>query len=446
VRCLEESRLYDVVRKLAEEMYSDYDVSKRSKIVKLLEELYSKYYVVELIREGRQELPVVFVDAGFRVFETDVTILIAVNIGARIRDEDGVLRRVSELSDFPPIETYFIYGRIVEEESKPEFKLRIFPVDESPLLLPQEVAEKISEDITNIVNTRLDIQPKDKAGAWLKKREEHARRFKRLVKYIEGLLEIAYTMKTGDLVARRSVKVVDGTLIRWFGLKQLKMFKFEGLDILSAFLNVDKAEVARKIEEVYGLVKTTKFTSIARARAIFRRYGFSSLGLYANVTEESAKATTEELSKMLLEGAIDKSTAEDALTTLIRIAHPYTGIQVARFPVTADNVNILYLEVHHDKPVLDITNNEVRCDLVSARELQSKVEEAVNNILVYRSAIEGSPPHGFMEVDRDVRLGGVMARKIENMIVHSIREVTRELGHPLELVFSSAWRMRIGYG
>ncbi|MEM1803218.1 MAG: hypothetical protein QXR80_01785 [Desulfurococcaceae archaeon] len=442
---MEESRLYDVIRKLAEEMCQDYNVSKRSSIVKLREELYNKYYVVEPLREVKQEHPVVFVDAGFQVFETDVAILIPVNIGARIRDEDGNLRRVSEISDFPPIETYFIYGRIIEEESKPEFKFRIFPVDESPLLLPQPLAEEISNSITGIVNTRLNIQLEDKSRTSLKIREDHARRFKRLAKYIEGLLEIAYAMRAGDLIARRSIKVVDGTLVRWFGLKQLRMFKFEGLDILSAILKVDKEKIARKIGEIYGLVKTTKFTSIARARTIFRKYGFSDAGLYANVTEESVKAVAEELNKMLLEGVIDKTTAEDVLTSLIRTAHPYTGIQVARFPVTADNVNIMYLEVHHDKPVLNIANNEVHFDSTSARELHSKVEEAVNNILAYRSTIEGSPPHGFMEVDRDVRLGGNMARKIEYMIVNSIREVTRELGHPLELVFSSSWRMRIGY-
>lgn len=433
---MESERFFKIIRKIAEEMYLDYNVSKRSSVVRIREELYQTYYEVKPLELGAQDKPVVFVDAGFRVFETDIATLLLVNVGARIRSEDGNLLKVSEISDYPPIETYFIYGRIVEESSSPEFKVEVIPADEDALLLSPQVADEVSSKLTKLVNERFGSGvPRGRA----------LRLFKRLVKYLEGLLEEAYAIRVGGLVTRSTIKVVDGTLVRWFGLKQLRVFRFEGIDVLSLLTGLSRDALVNELRSIYGLVKTTKFTSIARARSIFKRHGSAGLGLYGVVTESSVRGAAEYLNKLLKSGEVSKETVEEAINVLVRVAHPLTGVWVAKFPITTDGINVMYIEVHIDKPPLNLSTNIVEPDTRVARELHERVSDAVNNVVAYRSAIEGNPPYGFMEVDRDVRLETRQALRVEDAIVLAIRDVAGELGHPLELVFRGAWRMRLGY-
>lgn len=432
-------RFSEVIKRVVEELYRDYSESRRSPVTRLREELYRAYYEVKPIIGGHQRSPIIFVDAGFKAFETDVAMLILVNVGARVRDEEGGLHRVSELTDHPPIETYIVYGRVVDREDRPFFKFRVYPVDEAPLLLPEERSLEVSREVEGMINERLAMRSPAKSES----RERAVKLFKKLVKYFEGILEIAYALKVGEHLARRSIKVVDGTLVRWFGLRQLSVFRFEGLDIMSMLLGVAKDKVARELLGVYGLVKTTRFTSIARARSVFRAHSPQLMGLYTSVSPESARRASEVLNNALASKLVGVDGVEDAIGVLTRVAHPYSGIWVARFPVTTDNVNVLYLEVHTTGPVLALSSVRVIFDPGIASELGARVDEVVESVMAYRTPLEGSPPHGFMEVDRDVRLGGLQSLKIEGAIVSMIREVTGESGHPLELVFSSARRMRI---
>ncbi|MGC8982199.1 MAG: hypothetical protein ACP5KA_00360 [Desulfurococcaceae archaeon] len=426
--------LYGIVR----EMLEDYDAVKKSPIVRLREELYHAYYVVDKIGLGRQEVPVVFVDAGFKVFETDVSTLMIVNVGARVRSEDGSLYRVADLSDYPPIESYLIYGRVLEADSRPEFKVRIIPVDECPLLLSHESSERVSDNITKLVNERFSPPAT---------RERAIRLFKRLINYIENILEEAYALKVENLIVKKNaIKLLDGTLVRWFGLKQIKVFRFEGLDVLSEVLGVGKDVLVDKLEGVYGLIKTTKFTSVARARSIFKGHESAS-GLYSLVTDRSAEEAARLLNNALSLGSASLEAVKEAVAVLSRTSQPYTGLWVSRFPLTPDGINVMYLEVHSKEPPLrvDEAGRQVLSNGKVAAELGGKVSYVVNNIAAHRSLIPGLPPHGFMEVDRDVRVETRQALKIESEIVNAIRRLSRELGHPLELVFSSAWKMRIGY-
>lgn len=443
-------KLIEVLRNVVRDMYSDYEQSKRSELVKLREELYHKYYHVEKLRIGRQNRPVVFVDAGFRVFDTDIATLIIMNIGAMIRDEEGNLLRVSEISDYPPINTYFMYGRIIDQEDSVELNLRIYPVDEESIPIGPRDADKLSNSLTELINR--DVKDAMKTPM---RREKITRSFKRLIRYIRDLLEIAYAIKVDNTLVRDSIMVVDGTLARWFKLRRFErektsaetamgIFRFDGVDILSKTLNMEKDEVRKKLTNIYGLIKTTTFTSIARAKSIFEKHT-SIHGLYTNITEDSVKKSVEFLNEEINRKKEIRPVVESAIHILNKISHPNTNIWVAKFPITGDNVHVMYLEVYTSKPIIKLEGSQVVYNEDSIIDVHNRIETAVDNIMAYRTSIEGHPPSGFMEVDADVRMERDIVRELEDEMVIAIRKYARREGHPLELVFSTPRRMRIGY-
>lgn len=430
-------RLLRVVQRVVRAMRHDYIASRESGIVKDREEVYKAYYKVKFFASTAQKKPVVFVDAGYHVSESDVASLIFVNIGGCVRDEEGKLRFTGDIGDYPNTESYFIYGRWLETAGEPQYSIQIVPVEEFGLLLSEEKALSISEELTELIN---------RGFSKTLPRERAIRLFKRLVKYIESLLELAYTLKFAKRVGVNSVNVVDGTLARWFGVRQVRFFGFEGLDILKALTRYTKEQLLDVLTNTYGLVKTTKFTTVARARWLFKSSISNPLGLYALTNADSAKRAAQ-----LIDDKIKKKYGENIAqeTTLLfnRKVHPKTGVWAVRFPLTTDGTTVLHLEAHSLKPIIwyDENSKSIVTDPQTADGLSNLITDIVEEIMAYRTNSHGLPPHGFMEIDERVRIPRNFYHQLEDMFVQVIREETGEEGHPLEHLFGAFRRVRLGY-
>ncbi|MEM2025291.1 MAG: hypothetical protein QXW94_03270 [Desulfurococcaceae archaeon] len=426
-------RLIEIIRQIVKSMRSDFAYSSSKGIVRDREQVYRAFYKVSPI-SSYQDKPIIFTDAGFHSLEADVSSLIVVNVGAQIRRENGVLQSLSDILDYPPYETYFMYGRLVQENGSPLFFLQILPLDECPLLLNEGKAAEASREITEMLNRGyrggIDI-------------ERSTKLFRKFVKYTEGLLELAYALKLAEQVRVNTVSVVDGTLARWFGVKTIKFLGLEGLDILIALTGLSREDLISRLSNICGLVKTTKFTSVARARWLFKNTTKSPSGLYTYIDEGSVEKAAELLSD--IRRKYGEKSAHETISIFNRVIHAKSGIYSTRFPLTTDGTLIMHLELHSNNPVIeyDQTNKEIRTYPKTANELMKRINEFTSNITAYRTPEEGLPPHGFMEVDRLVRIPNKLFFAIEELFRHTIREETGEMGHPLEYLFDVTRKMRL---
>lgn len=428
-----DERLRAVLDELAGDMYSDYVKSSESRVIRARDELYEKYYVVKPFNKRRQTRPVVFVDGGFVSFETDVSILIVAVVGAEVRDVDGELKAISEVTDYPPVNEYFIYGRVIPGDGV-DYKLKIYPVDEYSAVIDDSNKDEVSAAITGLINEKAARGAGPRGAILLKK----------LVKYVEGLLEVAYALKVSSAIAVDPVIVVDGTLARWFSVERSRFFGFDGLDLLAAMTRLDKPVLREKLRDVYGLVKSAKFTAIARARRLIDKYSSvkgTMAGHYTTITPTSAELATEYLNKLMSDGSLTASAAAEAVGTLNRVIHPYNGVYSARFPLTGDGKGILHFEIHIDRPIIRIDNGRAVCDVDAAAEASTRAEAALNEIMTYRTAIYGYPPFGFPEVDEAVRVPRNVADTIEMDILSALLRKTKKGGHVLEMAFPSVRRI-----
>ncbi|MEM4528157.1 MAG: hypothetical protein QXS23_03085 [Desulfurococcaceae archaeon] len=428
------SKILEIIREVAIKMREDFVKSRESELIRLRSEAYRAFYKVSPLVPREQEAPIVFVDAGFNNVETDVSVLYIINIGGCVRDEEGRVRYVHEICDMPPYETYFVYGRWVQGGKGSEFVIRFIPVDENPVLIRPESAPKISEEITAMLN-------KQTSGSDLKLMSN----FKKFVNYVEGLMEIAYGIKLKRFLLKKPICVIDGTLIRWFSVKRsLKSFKFDGLNVLEKITGIDRDVLINELNDVMGLTKTTKFTSFARAREIF--YGNverGDLGLYSYVDEESVEKASSVIEDIRIKYGVDM--AMDTINLFNKLIFPRNDIWGTRFPITTSENTVFHLEKYIQRPLINIERGMVVFNSKLASELGKTIPRVSQEIFLYRTPVIGQLPHGFMEVDEMVRLKNETFRDISESFVQVIREITGTIGHPLEYMFMSTQRMRIGY-
>lgn len=429
-------RILSIIERLVNTLRQDYVASRKSSVIGEREEVFRLFYNVKTIPAVQQDKIVVFVDAGFHILESDVLTLMIMNVGGCIRDEDGRIRYINELGDYQSPELLFVYAKWAEQEGEPYFTIQFIPVQEYGLLFNEEKAQKISEKLTSMINQGINKKiPKLKL----------IRLYKRLIKYIEGLLEVAYYVKISDLLGQRSMGVIDGTLNRWFGLRSIRFFNIDGVDVLSTVVNRDKGILIKKLSNLYGLVKTTKFTSIARARWLFKTTISNPLGLYTNTAPDAVENVAMVINEKIRRKYGD-DVSEDMVLLFNRITHPRTGLWVVRFPITTDGNVIMHFEVHTNEPLLEYNKDiGVISHSKKAVEIAEQVDHGIENIMAHRSSIYGYPPYGFMELDLHVRIPMNRLRKLEDLFVNIIRRETGEIGHPLEYLFENMRKIRLGY-
>lgn len=429
-------RILTIIEKLVKTLRQDYVASRKQSIIGEREEVFRLFYNVKPIPIETQNNIIVFVDAGFHTLESDVLTLMIINVGGCIRDESGKIRFINELSDYQWPELIFVYAKWTEQGGEPYFTVQFIPVQEHGLLFSEDKAQKISENLTSMINQGLNKNiPRLKL----------IRLYKKLIKYIEGLIEVAYYVKISDLLVKRSLGVIDGTLNRWFSLRSIRFFDFDGVDVLSTITNRDKDLLINELSNIYGLVKTTKFTSIARARWLFKTDISNPLGLYTNTAPDAIEKTAMVINEKIRKKYGDEI-SEDIVSLFNRIIHPRTGLWAVRFPITTDGNVIMHFEVHTNEPLLEynISTGAVP-HLGKAVEIVEKVDQAVSDIMAHRSSIFGYPPYGFMELDSHVRIPMNRIYKIEDLFVNTIRKDTGEIGHPLEYLFENMRKIRLGY-
>lgn len=433
----EDNQLLRTIRRLVKTIREDYQISGNTGLVRDRYRVYKSFYRVQAIPLTRQDKPIVFVDAGFHTFESDVVSLMIISIGACVRDEDGKLHYLNDLGDFITPEYFVLYSSWSEGNEGISFKIKVFPFEEGSLLFREDNAEEISVKLTDLFNSGL------RRGV---DRERLMRLHRRYQRYLERLLELSYALKIAALLGTRTINIVDGTLVRWFGLKYIGFFTFDGLDVLGIVLGKTRESIIERLIDTYGLVKTTKFTSIARARWIFRDLALrNQLGLYADSTPDKVEETAKLINSEIRPRYGD-NIAEDIVYLFNRMTFKWSDIWSVRVPITTDGNIIMHFEAHSQRPVLYFTKTDgAIANTDVATEVFQRINYVIPQVMAYRTRSYGQPPYGFMEIDQHVRISGKKLRMLQDIIINEIRRETGETGHPLEYLFEYIRKIRLGY-
>ena len=428
-------RILGVVERVAGELRGDYVSSRRSGIISERERVYKEYYDVKPVEQREQSRPVIFADAGFHTYETDVIVLQLVNLGGVARSDEGRLAYPPRLGDYDLTEPLVLYGSWLGEDRG--FKVRIFPFTEYGLLFTDERAEKVSEAITKIINERSTLPVPTAKRLWF---------YRRLVEYLEKLIEIAYALRLQDLVGKHSLVFIDGTLARWFSVRYgFEFLDFDGLDILEVLTGISCDQLKRRLMSVYGLVKRSKITSAARARWLFSSSITNPLGLYTTTDPEHAERASHLINDEA-RGKYGEMAGKGLVKLFNRIIHPKHDVWAARFPLTTDGISILHLEMHLEKPIISYEGGVGACPIrESAERASGEIPLVVEDLLAWRTAIKWIPPFGFMEVDEKVRISRSLLYKLEDLFISVIRRETGVDGHPLEYLFDLTRKLRLRY-
>lgn len=433
--------IYEVLASLVDDLRHDFIETQQNSLITLRRNVFHYYYAVESISRYADKIPVAFVDAGFKPYQLDVSIIIPIQIGAVIRDEDGKLHRVKKLLDKPVHDFLLLYSGRRRSGDKYSFTIKIKTFHDNSLLFDtRQEAEEATKRINALLSSvgRLN----DSKGPKF---------FAKLTKYIEGLLELAYALKLLMMLEERgsivpSYAVLDGTLIKWFGIRR-RPTSIDGLDILSAILDMEADEIKKYLFRIVGLSKTSKFTNIIRSQSLFhakKPRHLSGRGLYSLIDLKGIHEAGRILEDRLKEEAIKKF-VEEIIKIFNRIVYNNYGVYVARFPLTTDYRNVFMLDIYLDQPVMNIKDEKIIINNNIISSINSYVSYIVNTMLQYRTRIISEPPFGYMEVDNIVRLRDDTRKFIEQALIRVLRTQDDLTSRILEQVFSSTTRMRYGY-
>ncbi|MEM0380961.1 MAG: hypothetical protein QXT88_00850 [Desulfurococcaceae archaeon] len=433
--------LIDALRYVVEKLKEDYLISSRDEITRSIENIYTNYYAVNTLNPVDSNDWFIFVDAGFKPYALDVAVVTPVQFGALIRDENGIVRKISDILNKPCTDSILLYAGRRRVGTEHDFRISISTMNRENLLFENSsscirISEKLSEIVRNFAGS---------TGLTRK-----SRFFVKLANYIESLIELTYGLKTYILIKEKlgidPYVVLDGTLIKWFSIK--KRVEYDGLDIVATILETDVKDVKAYLSRVVGLSKTTKFTTIARSYSIFvkaeNKSSWKSRGFYTTINTVDASKVIAELEK-LFEKQISESFIKEIVRTLCRIVFNKHMIYVARFPVTADQRTIFVIDVYIDKPVIKVDRGKVYFDNDAAEEVNNRLRKIVPQLFSIRSKLTGEPPYGYMEVDQLVRLPSKISRVFETVLINYMRSLNDPSLTPLIQAFTTTLYMRYGY-
>ncbi|WP_434731070.1 hypothetical protein WLZ34_05590 [Thermogladius sp. KZ2Tp1] len=425
--------LSDKLKAVVRLMLEDYRNLGKVEVFRVRDDFFRSFYVPTPFRGGVDQT-VVFVDSGHtgKSYSTDSFYLVLMNVG-------GVLRNGEKIEYFghraggPEVEGYILYASITSDG----FKVTIHPLDDNSLLVDTSRAEVVSKSLTSLVTRGYSGFLRGGLDFW----EVGVKYFRRVANYLISLVELSYCVKVLSTI-KDSICVLDGTLIRWFGAVKLRAWLgFDGLDIASILSGVSREEIlSRYLWRIYGIAKTTKFTVIARSRALLSTVG----GGYGSISLESVERAAKFLRDL---GARSKSFTEH----LLNIVNPpvfhsddYT-IHALRTPVTVDGVNVFMFGLYTRGPLIDIRQAYAVNEGVVG-DSSGRLSTAVESIFARLTRAPGYPPLGFLEVDALVRLKKeYITNKFEPRMLVSIIEQTGGKYHPLAEFFRPGFEKRLGY-
>lgn len=433
--------IYDLLSSIVDDLRRDFIETQQDQLISLRREVFHKFYAVENINRDSDKIPVAFVDAGFKPYQLDVSIIIPIQISGIIRDENGKLHKIKNLLDKPVNDFLILYSSRKRKDNRYIFTIKIKSLyDNSLLFNKREDAEEVSKEINKLL---LNI-----SGSTL---FENPKSFIKLTKYVEGLLELAYALKlllmleeNGSIVP--AYIVLDGTLIKWFSIPR-RPKGVDGLDILSIILGIDADEIKKYLFRIVGLSKTSKFTNIIRSQSLFYTKKPSTIngrGLYSLVDLEGINNAAKILEEYWKRGG-NKDFVRETIRIFNRIVYSNHEVYVARFPLTPDYRNVFILDIYLDKPIIDLGKGEVVLNKDKASSVNPYISYIVNTMMQYRTRIIGEPPYGYMEIDNIVRLREDTRKFFEQALIRVLRSQDDLASRILEQVFSPTTRMRYGY-
>ncbi|ADI31861.1 hypothetical protein [Staphylothermus hellenicus] len=432
---------YDLLSSIVDDLRRDFIETQQDQLISLRREVFHKFYAVENIKRDSEKVPVGFVDAGFKPYQLDVSIIIPIQISGIVRDENGKLHKIKNLLDKPVNDFLMLYSSRKRRENKYIFTIKIKSFyDNSLLFNKREDAEEASREINKLL---LDI-----SGSTI---FESPKSFVRLTKYIEGLLELAYALKllllleeNGSIVPRYIV--LDGTLIKWFSIPRSPR-GVDGLDILSIILGISVDEIKKYLFRIVGLSKTSKFTNIIRSHSLFHAKKpdiINGRGLYSLVDLEGIGEAAKILEEYWGRGG-SKDFVRETIHIFNRIVYSNYGVYVSRFPITPDYKNVFILDIYLDQPIIDLGKEKVVVNKDKASNVNPYISYIVNTMMHYRTRAIGEPPFGYMEIDNDVRFREDRRKFFEQAFRRILRSRGDLSSRILEQVFSPTTRMRYGY-
>lgn len=421
-----EERLKAVVRVMVE----DYRGLGELEIFKVREEFFRSFYEPAGFGEGL-DYPIVFVDSGHtgKSYSTDSFSFTLMNLGAVVRRGSN-LEYITNSSGVPEVESYAIYSSITPLG----FRVLIEPLDERQLLVESERAGEVSDMLSSLITQGLDSAFGISLGAW----ERKIRYFNRMANYIISLMELSYCVKALEKIPG-SICVLDGTLVRWYGAGGMpRRIGFDGLDIVSLLTGLSEDRIVNELlGRVYGLAKSTKFTTIARSRRLLEGRGG-----YGSISVGSVRRASDVLRGVY---AKDPGVAEKLLHTVAAPVYGRHGVYALRTPLSVDGVNIYVFSLYTRSPLIKLREG-FAVDEASVEEASKRLAVGAGAIFSRLTRAPGYPPHGFMEVDQLVRLRKEYVRKkFEPRMISFIREVSGRANHPLIEVFKYEATKRLGY-
>lgn len=438
-----------LIEKYARLLHEDYVKAHESLVVSIRSILYSRFYKVAPIRVVKQEKPVVFVDSGIFTESTNVSSLTLMRLGAIVREENGRLVTLAHYSGKPSaksIETLIVYSNIGWDGLIPVFKFSIEPVDEHSLLFNEGDTDRVSREVSWIINRGI------KESFEIKKPGQSPRKVARYLmnihKYIISMLEVAYLARILEFISD-GIGVVDGSLQRWFGVKYAGMPPVDGFSILSVLSGVGKSKLKEiLIDKVTGLTKTSSLTSLASAYSLFMGNSIvSKSGAYGYVDSESAGNAATVLKEIVEKMGVDLGREAAAVFNRI-VFQKKDEVELWRFrvPVASEGFQrIFHAEYYIDKPIITVSSSGVKVNEDLAGKLGEKAHYTVNQVFSKVSGISGTPPYGLMEVDRMVRLDRDKSRVYHEVLILALRRAVGRGNHPLIQAFEASLRMRYGY-
>lgn len=435
--------LFSTITSLVEDLREDYIASREDIYVKVRREVFKNYYLVKRIQE-LQSATIGFVDAGFKKYKLDVSMIMPIHLGGVIRDLEGNILTLNNLLEEPPTDMLLLYASRRRHRGGYRFKFRLKSLHKRTFLLGDEAE---AEEANKRLNEILEL-----SGLTLSKKTPKI--FVKLTRYIEGLIELAYAikllMKLEDKGYDINYIVLDGTLVKWFSIRRAeKPQRIDGLDIVAAILGEKIDDIKPYLSRIIGLSKTTSFTRLVRSHELFYCKlvdpGVPRDNLYSLIDVDGVKHASRLLTDFLSEHAA-KDFVLETIHILNRPVYFYHGIYVSRFPLTMDGMNVFTIDVYLEKPIIDLKGEKA---VISGDQwiasVNSNIMYIVQSLFSQRTRIYAEPPRGFMEVDNLVRFRPELQALFEQALLAALSQADDLTARILRQVFTSTMHMRYGY-
>ncbi|MEM2004996.1 MAG: hypothetical protein QW705_00180 [Zestosphaera sp.] len=424
--------LINAFREVLKDVEMDYRESSHDSTSQLEWEIYRRAYrLIELNKTDTTRKDILFIDSGFRTYETDVCNVTYIQLGGLYRDVEGNLKPMVRGRD-----ALILSVSRVRSGDGYDVRARVKGIDSRVLLGRPDEEFVAGQELTRLIRK---IRPRI---------SKDYRAYRRFSRYLTALIELSYALKLYDVLRQeRSLNpliVIDGTLMRWFAVRR-RGGTVDGVDVLTALTGLDETTVLKYLTNVVGLSKSSKTTNLLRVRKLVREKGYDELSeVYGIFDWNGLREAVDLMGDRDVDEGVE-GTLKEHVRIYNRMVYHVRGVWVVRAPVVTVGLNVYMVDVHSMKPVIDFNSDSLIVDKDALNNVNERLAEAIPSVFAFRSRLVGVPPYGFMEVDQAVRVGGDEARAIDVAFIKAISESGgTDVAWAFALISSSVLR-RYGY-